>query len=231
MATRVGRIRRNGMSWWMRVKALFKRRQLDRDLEDELAFHLAMREAKNRARDMEGVEARYAARRPFGTLRGSRKRAGKRGASCRWKLVGMICATERERLRRIRGSRGGAFVKVRKKAALVVGILALVVCAELIREYTAPMRGRLKARYDVWRGHYAVLAYGLPPPWRPQYAHLLRERYGIEVRTIALCIVSETLRSYADSYDEVSAAAASHKFGHDVFKECAEVARSQWEQR
>ena len=98
-------------------------------------------------------------------------------------------------------------------------------------EYTAPMRGRLKARYDVWRGHYAVLAYGLPPPWCPQYAHLLRERYGIEVRTIALCIVSETLRSYADSYDEVSAAAASHKFGHDVFKECAEVARSQWEQR
>ena len=78
------------------------------------------------------------------------------------------------------------FVKVRKKAALVVGILAFVVCAELIREYTAPMRGRLTARYDVWRGHYVLLAYGLPPAWRPQYAQLLQERYGIEVRTVAL---------------------------------------------
>jgi len=123
----------------------------------------------------------------------------------------------------------GASVNVRKKAALVVGILALFVCAELIREHSAPVRGRLMARYDVWRGQYVVLAYGLPPPWRPRYAQLLRERYGIEVRTVALCIVSETLLSYADSYDEVSAAAANHKFGHDVFKECAEVARSQWE--
>jgi hypothetical protein len=120
-------------------------------------------------------------------------------------------------------------VKVRKKTALIVGVLALVVSAELFREYTAPMRGRLMAHYDVWRGHYAVLAYGLPSPWRPRYSQLLRERYGVEVRTVALCIVSETLRSYADSYDEVSAASANQKFGHDVFKECAEAARSQWE--
>jgi len=74
-----------------------------------------------------------------------------------------------------------------------------------------------------------LLAYGLPSPWRSQYAQLLRERYGVEVRTVALCIVSETLRSYADTYDEVSAAGANHKFGHDVFKECEGVARSHWE--
>ena len=120
-------------------------------------------------------------------------------------------------------------MKAPKKIALVLGILALVICAELVREYTAPMRGRVAAHFDVWRGHYVVLAYGLPSPWRPQYTQLLRERYGIEVRTVALCIVSETLRSYADSYDEMSAAAANQKFGHDVFKESEESARSQWE--
>lgn len=120
-------------------------------------------------------------------------------------------------------------MKVPQKLALVFGILALVVFTELVREYTAPMRGRLTAHFDVWRGNYVVLAYGLPPPWRPQYAQLLRERYGIEVRTVAKCIVSETLRSYADSYDEVSHAAANQKLGHDVFKECAEVARAKWE--
>ncbi len=29
---------------WLRIRALFRRRQLDRDLDDELQFHLAMRE-------------------------------------------------------------------------------------------------------------------------------------------------------------------------------------------
>jgi macrolide transport system ATP-binding/permease protein len=56
------------MSYWLRVKALFRRKQLDRDLQDELAFHLAMREAKNRERGIEGGEARYAARRQFGNV-------------------------------------------------------------------------------------------------------------------------------------------------------------------
>lgn len=90
--------------------------------------------------------------------------------------------------------------------------------------YTAPTRGRLSARFDVWRGHYIVLAYGLPSPWRPEYGQLLRE-----IHTVALSIVSETLRSYADSYNAVSAPAANRKFGHDVFKECAEVASKNWE--
>ena len=56
------------MNYWMRVQALFKRKQLNRDLEDELAFHLAMREAKNRTRGIDGQEARYAARRQFGNV-------------------------------------------------------------------------------------------------------------------------------------------------------------------
>jgi len=76
------------MSRWMRVKALFKRRQLDRDLEEELAFHLAMREAKNRARDIEGVEARYAARRQFGNVTRIKE-------ACReaWSFVSLMCCT------------------------------------------------------------------------------------------------------------------------------------------
>ncbi len=51
---------------WLRVRTLFKRKQLDRDLEDELAFHLAMREEKKRAEGIGAEEAKYAARRQFG---------------------------------------------------------------------------------------------------------------------------------------------------------------------
>jgi hypothetical protein len=74
-----------------------------------------------------------------------------------------------------------------------------------------------------------VLGYGLPIPWRTEYARLLRQRYGIEFRTVALCLVSKSLVGYFDSYYGVSSEAENGKFGHDVFKECAEEARKNWE--
>jgi predicted permease len=53
---------------WLRVKALLKRRQLDRDLADELEFHLTMREQKLIEQGKAPREARYAARRGFGNV-------------------------------------------------------------------------------------------------------------------------------------------------------------------
>ena len=51
---------------WLRAKGLWKRRQLERDLNDEVAFHLAMREEKNRASGMDADAARHATQRRFG---------------------------------------------------------------------------------------------------------------------------------------------------------------------
>lgn len=51
---------------WQRTKALWKRRELDRNLEDELQFHLAMREEHHRRAGLDSAEARFAARRQFG---------------------------------------------------------------------------------------------------------------------------------------------------------------------
>jgi hypothetical protein len=56
------------MKIWARVKALFKRKQLDKDLDEEMAFHLAMREEKKRAEGLAAKEARHAARREFGNV-------------------------------------------------------------------------------------------------------------------------------------------------------------------
>jgi predicted permease len=52
---------------WLRLRSLLRRDQLDRDLNDEVAFHLAMREDKNRATGLAADEARHAARRQFGS--------------------------------------------------------------------------------------------------------------------------------------------------------------------
>jgi hypothetical protein len=53
---------------WLRLKALIWRRQLDRDLEDELQFHLAMREEKRQAQGLAPAEARTQTRRAFGNV-------------------------------------------------------------------------------------------------------------------------------------------------------------------
>jgi putative ABC transport system permease protein len=55
----------------LRLKALLLRRRLDRDLDDELQFHLAMREEKYRAEGAGApseIAARAAARRQFGNM-------------------------------------------------------------------------------------------------------------------------------------------------------------------
>jgi predicted permease len=53
---------------WHRVKALVLRRRLERDLDDELAFHLSMREAEYVRRGVAPDRAREAARRRFGNV-------------------------------------------------------------------------------------------------------------------------------------------------------------------
>ena len=51
-----------------RLTALVRRRRLDRDLDEELAFHLAMREADYQGHGASEADARAAARRRFGSV-------------------------------------------------------------------------------------------------------------------------------------------------------------------
>ncbi len=52
----------------LRLKALLWRRRLDRDLDDELRFHIAMREQKNIGQGLPTDQAHLAARRRFGNI-------------------------------------------------------------------------------------------------------------------------------------------------------------------
>ena len=53
---------------WLRLKALIWRRRLDRDLQDELQFHLAMRKEKRQAEGLSRAEADTQTRRAFGNV-------------------------------------------------------------------------------------------------------------------------------------------------------------------
>lgn len=119
-----------------------------------------------------------------------------------------------------------AFSTNRRKCGAGAGFVVVMLLAMLgTWSATASVRGRMAARFDLRRGRYKILSYGLPPLWLPEYARLLKERYGVELHPVAGCIVSKTLFSYVDSYDDVVVAEVNHNFGHDVFKECAEDAR------
>jgi len=60
------------MEWftiiWLRLRAFLRRRQLDRDLEDELAFHLALREEKDRESGVALPVSEAAAKKRFGNV-------------------------------------------------------------------------------------------------------------------------------------------------------------------
>jgi hypothetical protein len=92
----------------------------------------------------------------------------------------------------------------------------------------APIRGGLAARFDVKRGQYQLLGYGLPARERPAFARCLQERYAIEFLPVAGCMVSESLVSYVNAYNSVIEKDARHRLGHDVFQECANEALSKW---
>ncbi len=52
----------------LRLRTLFSRRQLETDLEDELAFHISMRTDKNIEEGMSALEASRKAQREFGNV-------------------------------------------------------------------------------------------------------------------------------------------------------------------
>jgi hypothetical protein len=120
------------------------------------------------------------------------------------------------------------FLVNHKKLFSVLGLVLLLPVLAGAWSLTAGTRGRLNARFDLWQGRYAIHTYGLNL-WGREYAGILKDRYGIETHVDALCIVSQSEIAYADSYNKLSTAAAKRRFGHDVFKECNEEARRNWE--
>lgn len=111
---------------------------------------------------------------------------------------------------------------IQRHQALVAPILiSIVFVAGSCWIDTAQLRGRIVARADSLSGHIRILGVGLPTPERPEFARLLRDRYGIEFRAVAGCMVSKPLFDYVVAYNQESTKAAWRKWGRDVVRECS----------
>jgi hypothetical protein len=119
--------------------------------------------------------------------------------------------------------------KYRKRIAIVAVVLVAIWRITFPWPFPAA-RGRFAAHLDLAVGNYRIMRYGLSIADR-EYTGLLKQRYNIDSKRVAFCIVSRSLVDYADSYNEISEAAANKKFGRDVFSECFQEARKTWEKR
>ena len=91
-------------------------------------------------------------------------------------------------------------------------------------------RGRADAKADLSHGRFRELGFGLPAPWLPLYASILKERYGVEFEGVAGCMVTQETVNYVRGYNAVSAEAILRRFGRDVLTEAEQEASRRYAQ-
>jgi hypothetical protein len=113
----------------------------------------------------------------------------------------------------------------------IAAIVVLPILTYLIWLESASVRGKWAAHSDLARGHYKILAYGLPPAGAGEYKAILQSRYGVEYQQAAFCIVSPALMKYVDAYDGVTETAIAQKYGHDIFKKSWDEANRKFQEK
>ena len=79
----------------------------------------------------------------------------------------------------------------------------------------------MDARADLRDGKLITETAGFQAPWLSTNTRLLRERYGIELRMVAGCVVTPKILGHIHGYNEVMDVEIERRFGRNVFERTA----------
>ena len=109
--------------------------------------------------------------------------------------------------------------------AVLFGVLPMLAIGWLCTAYP---RGMIAAHWDVSQGTYVVLTSGYPD--RSNYRHIIRDRYGVTVRSVAGCEMTPFnlhVFWFADGYNDAAMPRIRAVFGKDIFAECRDAANAE----
>jgi hypothetical protein len=92
--------------------------------------------------------------------------------------------------------------------------------------------GRSLAQEDIREGRLIIEVSGGPgSPTYDELKNALAERYNIQLKEIAGCIVDDQIRGHERGYNEISRAEITRRFGRDVAQETRDEVSRAAEQR
>ena len=93
-------------------------------------------------------------------------------------------------------------------------------------EHESPLDAEGEARHDIAAGRLALRTYGLPAYWARDYRRLLRERLGVELRSVAGCLIDSKVAGDTFLYNRVMTEEIERRFGAGILKHLEEEAEA-----
>lgn len=81
--------------------------------------------------------------------------------------------------------------------------------------YRAYLAGRAEAKKEVAAGVLIIEESGFGAGGGPHVQRILRDRYGIEIRAVAGCLVNERIMGHEAGYNSMSESEIDRRFGHE----------------
>ncbi len=103
--------------------------------------------------------------------------------------------------------------------------------ASSARDEYANRDGAKEAQAAIDDGQLVILTYGLPAEWSHEYREVLLKDYGIQLRAIAGCEVTQPLLDFAANYNRVMRDRIKKSFEADVFDAAVRDAKTLYNQR
>ena len=115
-------------------------------------------------------------------------------------------------------------------ATIILGTLLLGGCATL-QSNSSFKAGKTQANEDIPNGILAIEQAGFLMKFDEEYVRLLKQKYGIEVRRVAFCVVHEDVEEHMRGYNKVAEAEIARRFGKGCLLKAEQQAQALYEAR